>query len=62
MKLFFTACGLALVIEGMPYFLFPSGIKRLLASLQEMPAQSLRLFGLTAMLIGVAIMYLAKMS
>ena len=49
-----------MVIEGMPYFLFPTGIKRLLATLEEQPEKALRLFGLFAMLSGVALMYLAN--
>jgi len=60
MKFFLTALGLAMVIEGMPYFLFPGGIKRLLATIQEQPESGLRLFGLLAMLAGVALMYLVN--
>ncbi len=60
MKFFLTALGLAMVLEGMPYFLFPAGVKRLLATIGEQPEKALRLFGLFAMLTGVALMYLVN--
>ncbi len=62
MKYFITALGLALIIEGIPYFLFPAGIKQVLAAMQELPEQLLRFFGFTVMLIGLAILYVIKMS
>ena len=61
MKYFITALGLALIIEGLPYFLFPAGIKQALASMQELPEHILRVFGLTIMLIGLAILYVVKL-
>ncbi|RLB59545.1 MAG: DUF2065 domain-containing protein [Deltaproteobacteria bacterium] len=61
MKYFITALGLALIIEGLPYFLFPAGIKQVLASMQELPEHILRVFGLTIMLIGLAILYVVKL-
>ena len=62
MKYFITALGLALIIEGIPYFLFPAGIKGVLATMQELPEHILRVFGLSIMLIGLTILYLVKMS
>ncbi len=62
MKYFITALGLALIIEGLPYFLFPAGIKQVLATMQELPEHILRVFGLTIMLIGLAILYVVKLS
>lgn len=62
MKYFITALGLALIIEGMPYFLFPAGVKRVLAAMQELPEHLLRFFGLTIMLIGLVILYVIKIS
>ncbi len=61
MKYFITALGLALIIEGLPYFLFPAGIKQVLATMQELPEHILRVFGLTIMLIGLAILYVVKL-
>ncbi|NIA19642.1 MAG: DUF2065 family protein [Xanthomonadaceae bacterium] len=62
MKYFIVALGLAFIIEGVPYFLFPAGIKRVLATMQELPEHILRVFGLTIMLIGLAILYVVKLS
>ena len=62
MKYFITALGLALIIEGLPYFLFPAGIKQVLATMQELPEHILRVFGLAIMLIGLAILYVVKLS
>ena len=62
MKYFITALGLALIIEGLPYFLFPAGIKHVLATMQELPEHLLRFFGFTIMLFGLAILYIVKMS
>ena len=62
MKYFITALGLALIIEGIPYFLFPAGIKQALATMLELPDHLLRFFGLTIMLIGLAVLYLIKIS
>jgi uncharacterized protein YjeT (DUF2065 family) len=61
MKYFITALGLALVIEGIPYFLFPSGLKRVLATMQEFPEHLLRLFGLVVMLVGLGILYAVRL-
>ena len=60
MKYFLTALGLALILEGMPYFLAPGTIKKTLEMIKEQPEKLLRLFGLTAMLFGVALLYLVN--
>ncbi|RLB70598.1 MAG: DUF2065 domain-containing protein [Deltaproteobacteria bacterium] len=60
MKYFMTALGLALVIEGIPYFLFPGGLKQVLAAMQELPEHLLRLFGLVIMLAGLGILYAVR--
>jgi uncharacterized protein YjeT (DUF2065 family) len=60
MKYFLTALGLALIIEGMPYFLAPGALKRTLETIRRQPESSLRLFGLVAMLAGVGLLYLVN--
>ncbi len=60
MKYFLTALGLALILEGMPYFLAPGAIKKTLAMIKDQPEKFLRGFGLTAMLAGVALLYLVN--
>ncbi|MCK5679465.1 DUF2065 domain-containing protein [bacterium] len=60
MKYFLTALGLALILEGMPYFLAPGAIKKTLEMIKEQPEKYLRLFGLTAMLSGVVLLYMVN--
>ncbi len=55
-----TALALVLVIEGAAYALFPDGIKRIMAAMQEIPASTLRSFGLAAALTGVIIVWLIR--
>lgn len=60
MKYFLTALGLALIIEGLPYFLAPAAIKKTLEMIKEQPEKFLRFFGLMAMLSGVALLYMVN--
>jgi uncharacterized protein YjeT (DUF2065 family) len=55
-----TALALVLVIEGAAYALFPEGIKRAMAAIQQIPASTLRSFGLAAALTGVIIVWLIR--
>ena len=55
-----TALALVLVIEGAAYALFPEGIKRAMAAMQQIPASTLRSFGLAATLTGVIIVWLIR--
>ncbi len=48
-----TALGLVLIIEGILPFLSPEAFKRYVASMQELPASSIRRFGLVMMVIGL---------
>ena len=59
-KLMALAVGIALVIEGMPYFLFAEKMPRILRSLSALPPRSLRLIGMSSMTIGLAIAWLIK--
>ena len=52
LNLFLAALGLALVIEGLPYFLAPDTVKRMAVRMQELPASTLRLIGLLSILSG----------
>jgi uncharacterized protein YjeT (DUF2065 family) len=55
-----TALALILVIEGAAYALFPDGMKKMMAAMQDIPASTLRSFGLTATLAGVIIVWLMR--
>lgn len=52
--------GLVLVLEGIPYFASPGGMKRLLLAVRELDEASLRRLGLGAMLAGVALVYFSE--
>lgn len=52
--------GVVLIVEGIPWFLSPRRSKRILSELFRMNDSSLRVLGLTFMLIGLLIVYLAK--
>jgi uncharacterized protein YjeT (DUF2065 family) len=60
MRDLWTALALVLVIEGVLYALFPEGMKRAAAQALEVPSQALRLAGLVAVCIGVALVWLAR--
>jgi len=60
MKYFLTALGLALILEGMPYFIAPGSIKKTLEMIKDQPEKILRLFGLMAMLSGVVLLYVVN--
>ena len=54
------ALGLVLVVEGLAYALAPSLVERLLMALRQMPPDALRLLGLTALVGGTVLIWLAK--
>ena len=55
-----TALALAIAIEGILYALFPDGMKRMMASVLEMPSANLRAAGLTAAFLGVGLVWMIK--
>jgi len=48
---------MVLVIEGLPYFAFPSKIKAFLIKLPEIPDNRLRLYGICAITVGLVLVY-----
>jgi uncharacterized protein YjeT (DUF2065 family) len=54
-----TVLGVVLVIEGIPWFLYPDGYKKLLRQMLALPDLQLRLAGLAAMLIGLLLVHFA---
>ena len=59
-NLFITALGLAVVIEGLPYFLFPEKMPRMLLQLATHPPSRLRMIGVTAMVTGLILIATAR--
>ena len=55
-----TALGLVLVIEGVLYALFPDVMKRAAARALLVPPQRLRLAGLAAACVGVALVWAVR--
>jgi uncharacterized protein YjeT (DUF2065 family) len=60
MRDFATAVALILVIEGIAYTLLPEAMKRMAARAVTTPAQALRVGGLIAACLGVALVWLLR--
>lgn len=60
MKDIFTGLALVLVIEGLLYAAFPDKAKALLARIKETPSSTLRMVGIVAASVGVALVWLAR--
>ncbi len=60
-NLFLAALGLALVIEGLPYFLAPDAVKKMAERMRELPSGTLRLIGLASMIGGLVIVALSRL-
>ena len=54
------ALGLVLIVEGLVYALAPSLIDRMLVALAAFPPDARRLMGLLALVIGLALVWVAK--
>ena len=55
-----VATALMLVIEGMYPFINPDGMRRMLLMVVEMDDNTLRIGGLTSMIAGLIILYVAN--
>jgi len=60
MKFFLCVLGMVMVVEGLPYFGFPSKMKLVLEKVLELPDKSLQKFGLVLMLAGILLVYIGK--
>ncbi|MFQ5647335.1 MAG: DUF2065 domain-containing protein [bacterium] len=59
-KLFFSALGLALVFEGVPYFLSPEKMRSYIEMIRELPDNVLRTLGIASISFGLLVIYLAR--
>ena len=59
-SLIFTALGLALVFEGLPYFLWSERMPEVLLRLAAMRPGSRRLLGLTSIVAGLVVIWLVR--
>ena len=58
--LFLRALGLAVIIEGLCWALFPGGMRRALLQLLPQPESRLRAIGIAALALGLALVALAS--
>ena len=56
----FTALGLALVLEGVIYALFPDAMRRMMAQVLALPSANVRMTGLIIAGVGVGIVWLVR--
>ena len=57
MKLFLSAVGLVLILEGIPYFAFPEKMKEWMRMVQDIPDSRLRIMGFVSMGLGLLLAY-----
>ena len=57
MEIFISALGLLLIIEGLPYFITPNGMKGMAGYLITVETRKLRIGGFVMMTCGLAILY-----
>lgn len=53
-----VAIALLLILEGIFPFINPSGMRRTLQTISQLPDPPLRLVGLTSMLLGLVLLYI----
>ena len=59
LKYFLSVIALVFILEGLPYFIAPSGFKKWLDLIKELPDSYIRVIGLTFMITGISILYIA---
>jgi uncharacterized protein YjeT (DUF2065 family) len=47
--IFLSGLGVAMFLEGLPYFISPNGVRRYLGQIQRMPNRTLRVMGFLLM-------------
>lgn len=59
MKFFFCVVGMVMIVEGLPYFAFPSRMKEMIRVIGRLADANLRIFGFVLMLLGLIVVYFA---
>ena len=59
MKFFFCVLGMVMIVEGLPYFAFPSKMKEVVRMITGLDDGSLRKFGFFLMAAGLFVVYLS---
>ncbi|MFN2256862.1 MAG: DUF2065 domain-containing protein [Desulfuromonadaceae bacterium] len=60
MEFFLTVIGVVMVVEGMPWFLSPQGVKKMLLQILPLPEHTMRSMGFVLMLAGLLTVYIAS--
>ena len=60
LEILLIVIGLILMIEGLPYAAFPYRVKDWLRMILEVPEATLRRVGLTAMILGLFLVWLGR--
>lgn len=60
MDYFLCVLGMVLIIEGLPYFLFPEKLKIYMMKMVEIPPATLRFLGISSMLAGLIFLYFGR--
>lgn len=59
-ELLISAIGLAFVFEGLPYFIAPHRMPKVLTSLASQSPRSLRILGITGIIFGMLLVSLGR--
>ena len=60
MKYFLCVLGMVFITEGLPYFIFPERLKIYLLKMTTMPDSALRFLGISAMIVGLILLYFGR--
>jgi hypothetical protein len=52
--------GMVFIIEGLPYLVFPERLKPYLIKITTLPDATLRLFGISAVILGLILLYFGR--
>lgn len=59
MKFFLCVVGMVMIVEGLPYFAFPEGMKKMVQVVAGQDSANLRRFGFVLMMAGLGVVYVA---
>ncbi len=60
MKFLLCVLGVALMLEGLPWFAFPEAFKKHLIQILTLPPQAMRIIGFAMMAAGLALFYAGR--
>jgi hypothetical protein len=61
MEFFLCVIGMVMIVEGLPYFVFPNKMKTWVRKIIVSPDSSLRRLGLVLMVLGLSLVYFGRM-